>query len=245
MADKEKIKGNALLQLFTELQMDETPLKMLLPNGDGMQLTQISDICKRKKALHFLINSPAAYGKLSEMTDHSHLNFEFTDIEDIKYVFVADTWELSRETIWIKLPEFAHRYQRRKLFRLEAPPHTRLYFKVNDKRYKLLVINVSLGGTLGVLVSLTKQMEQELGPYNSKILVNVVLIFPSKDHRKAESIVKIKHCQIIRQERNPVTSKLECAIEFKKISEVEQKKFADLFYEWQRDYLRKRKLLRA
>ena len=245
MADKERIQGKDLLQLFTELQMDETPLKMLLPNGDGMQLTHISNICKREKALHFLINSPAAYGKLSEMTDHPPLKFEFTDIEDIKYVFVADTWELSRETIWIKLPEFAHRYQRRKLFRLDPAPHTRLYFKVNDKRYKLLVINVSLGGTLGVLVSLTKQMERELKSYNLEILENVELLFPSKDRKEAESIVKIKHCQIIRQARNPATNKFEFAIEFKEISEVEQNKLTDIFYKSQRDYLRRRKILRA
>jgi c-di-GMP-binding flagellar brake protein YcgR len=245
MADKEKIQGNALLQLFTELQMDETPLKMLLPNGDGMQLTYISDICIRKKAPHFLINSPAAYGKLSEMTDHSHLKFEFTDIEDIKYVFVVDTWDLSRTMIWIKLPEFVHRYQRRKLFRLEAPHGTRLYFKVNNIHHKLLVIDVSLGGTLGVLVSLTNQMEQEFKPYNLKMLENVELKFPSKDLEKAESIVKIRHCQIIRQERNSVTNKFECAIEIKKISEAEQKKLKAHFYKWQRDYLQKRKHLRA
>lgn len=245
MIDEEKIQGNALLQLFTELQMNDIPLKMVLPNDEDVQITHISDIRKRKRALHFRVNSPEGYRKLDQKPNQSRLKFEFADRENIKYAFETNTWDLSREMIWVRMPEFVHRYQRRKLFRLEAPQGTHLYFKVKDIRYKLLVINISLGGTLGVMVSLTKQMEQELGPYNSKILVNVVLIFPSKDHRKAESIVKIKHCQIIRQERNPVTSKLECAIEFKKISEVEQKKFADLFYEWQRDYLRKRKLLRA
>ena len=192
-----------------------------------------------------MVNSPEGYRKLSEKTDQSRLRFEFADIENIKYVFETNTWELSREMIWVKLPEFVHRYQRRKLFRLEAPHGTRLYFNVNDIRYKLLVINVSLGGTLGVLVSLTEQMEQELKPYTSKMLENVELLFPSKDHKKAGSIVNIKHCQIRRQERNPVTNKFECAIEFKEISEAEQKKLTDLFYKWQRDYLRKRRILRA
>jgi len=245
MADIDKIQGSTLLQLFTDLQMKEIPLKMLLPDCDDMQLTYITNIRKHKKALHFLVNSPEGCRRLSKKADQSRLRFEFADPEKIKCVFESNTWELSREMIWIRLPEFVLRYQRRKLFRLEAPPGTRLYFKITDIRYKLLVINVSLGGTLGVLVSLTKQMEQELKPYTSKILGNAELIFPSKDHKKAGSIVNIKLCQIKRQERNPVTNKFECAIEFKEVSEAEQKKLTDLFYKWQRDYLRKRKIMRA
>lgn len=245
MADPEKIQGGALLQLFIELQNNEIPLKMQLPDGDGMQLTYINDIRQYKKALHFLVNSPEGCRKLSEKADQSRLKFEFADPEKIKCVFETNSWELAREMIWIRLPKFVHRYQRRKLFRLQAPPGTHLHFKITDIRYKLLVINVSLGGTLGVLVSLTKQMEQELKPYTSKLLENAELLFPSKDGKKANSIVNIKRCQINRQERNPVTNKFQCAIEFKEISEVEQKKLTDLFYKWQRDYLRKRKIMRA
>jgi c-di-GMP-binding flagellar brake protein YcgR len=245
MIDEEKIQGNALLQLFTELQMNDIPLKMVLPNDEDVQITHISDIRKRKRALHFQVNSPEGYRKLDQKPNQSRLKFEFADRENIKYAFETNTWDLSREMIWVRMPEFVHRYQRRKLFRLEAPQGTHLYFKVKDIRYKLLVINISLGGTLGVMVSLTKQMEQELKPYTSKKLENAELSFPSKDHQKADAIVKIKNCQINRHKRNPVTDKFQCAIEFKEISEAEQKKLTDLFYKWQRDYLRKRKIMRA
>ena len=245
MADIEKIQKGALLQLFTELQRDKVPLKMMLPNGDDVQITHITDICRRNSAHHFLLSSLEGYRKLSEEADESRLRFELNDIEDIKYVFETNSWELSREMIWVKLPDFVHRYQRRNLFRLEAPHGARLYFKVNDIRYKLLVVNISLGGTLGVMVSLTKQMEQQMKPYNLKMLENVELSFPAKDHKQARSIITIKRCQIRRQERNPVTNKLECAIEFKQISAADQRTFKDLFYKWQRDFLQKRRFLRA
>ena len=245
MAEIEKIQGGALLQLFTELQMDQMPVKMRLINGSDIHLKRITDIPRRKRMLHFLVNSLKDYRKLSQEADQSRLRFEFSDKENIKYVFETNTWEFSREMLRVRFPDFVHRFQRRQLFRLEAPHGTRLYFKVNDIRYKLLVINVSLGGTLGVLVSLTKQMEQELKPYSSKILENAELLFPAKDHKKAGSTVNIKRCQIKRQERNPVTNKFECAIEFKKISEAEQKKLIDLFYNWQREYLRKRRFMQA
>jgi len=245
MADQEKIQASALLTLFTELHLNAIPLKMLLLNGDDMHLAYIADISKRKKTLRFKINSPGGYRILSEETDPSCLRFEFADIANTKYVFETKTWKLSRDKIWIELPKFVHRYQRRRLFRLEAPHGTRLFFNVNNIRYKLLVIDVSLSGTLGVLASLTEQMEQELKPYTSKLLENAELSFPSEDHKKAGSIVSIKYYQIIRQKRNPMTNKFECAIKFKKISEGEQKKLTDLFYKWQRVYLRKRRALQA
>jgi len=245
MADQEKIQGSALLKLFTELQMNAIPLKMLSLNDDDMQLAYITDISKRNKALRIKVNSPGGGRTLGENTDCSRLRFQFTDQENIKYVFETNNWELSREMIRIELPKFVHRFQRRKLFRLEAPHGTRLFFNVNDRRYRLLVINVSLGGTLGVLASLTEQIEQELKPYTSKLLKNAELLFPSKDYKKPGSIVNIKSCQIKRQDRNPVTNKFECAIEFNEVSEAEQKKLTELFYKWQRDYLRKRKILQA
>ena len=225
--------------------MNAIPLKMLSLNDDDMQLAYITDISKRNKALLIRFDPPGGYSKLSENTDRARLRFQFTDQENIKYVFETGNWELSREMIRIELPKFVHRFQRRKLFRLEAPPGTRLFFNVNETHYKLLVINISLGGTLGVLASLTEQMEQELKPYTSKLLENAELLFPSKDNKKPGSIVNIKSCQIKRQERNPVTNKFECAVEFKEVSEAEQKKLTDLFYMWQRYYLRKRKIMQA
>jgi len=245
MAEQEKIQGSALLKLFTELQMNARPLKMLSLTDDDMQLAYITDISKRNKALLIRVDSPGGCRQLGDNADRSRLRFQFTDQENIKYVFETGNWELSREMIRIELPKFVHRFQRRKLFRLEAPHGTRLFFNINDRRYKLLVINVSLGGSLGVLASLTEQMEQELKPYTSKLLKNAELLFPSQDYKKPGSLVKIKCCQIKRQERNPATNKFECAIEFKEVSEAEHKKLTDLFYRWQREYLRKRKILQA
>jgi c-di-GMP-binding flagellar brake protein YcgR len=243
MSEIEKIRGGAILKLLTELQQDKTPLKIRWMDDDDEYLTLIADIRKRKRTLYFLLNSQEDFLKTGDVADPSRLRFEFVDKENIKYVFETGAGEFSRGKMWVGFPEFIHRYQRRSLFRLEAPHGTRLYFNVNDVHYKLLVINVSLGGTLGVLVSLTKPMEQELQSYKSKTLKNAELVFPNKNQPEQGSVIKIKRCQIKRQERNPLTQKLECAVEFKQIEEAEQKKLTQLFYSWQRDYLRKRKFL--
>ncbi len=245
MAEIDKIREPSLLPLFSELQADQTLLKWHLANRDETCLTPITEIRKRRRALHFIIKAPDNSLDLESEIGHSSLLFEFTDKENIKYDFESEDWELCDGSIWVKFPEFVNRFQRRRRYRMDAPHGTRLYFNVNDIRCKLLVVNVSLGGTLGVLVSFTKQMEAELKPYNSKTLKDVELVFPSENRKHAGSIVKIKRCQIRRQERNPITRKFECAIEFKEMNESQHKNLTDLFYKWQREYLRRRRFMRA
>jgi c-di-GMP-binding flagellar brake protein YcgR len=245
LADIENIHEDSILPFFTELQADRTPLKMRLGNHDETHQMYITDIRKRKRALYFLVTPLDNHPDLCQEAGRSNLKFEFTDRENIKYVFETGNWKPAEDIIWVKFPDVVQRFQRRKLYRLEAPHGTRLYFNIDNTRYKLLVINVSLGGTLGVLVSLTRQMEGELKIHDSKTLDNVELVFPAENRKHAGSIVKIDRCQIKRRERNPVTHKFECAIEFQEISERQQKNLTDLFYKWQREYLRRRKLLRA
>jgi c-di-GMP-binding flagellar brake protein YcgR len=245
MENIEEIQGDAILQLFKELQQKKIPLHVKLTDGDYEHLSRLKEIRKRFRTHYFQIEYEEAFQKATENLDEWQLSIEFTGKDGILYAFETNDSDVSRGMIWLKFPETVHRYQRRSLFRLEAPHGTRLYFEVNDIRYKLLVINVSLGGTLGVLVSLTKQMEQALKLNNPRVIENVELVFPSKGDDGDESIVNIKSCQIIRQERNAQTKKFECAMAFKEITDTEQKKLTGLFYQWQRDYLRKRRLFKA
>ena len=241
MANIEKLQGGSILQLFKELQQDKIPLQINLTNGDYEHISYLKDIRKRNRTHYFLIDYNRDFQKATDGLNDWRVQIEFTGQDGILYAFQTNDSDISGGLIWIKFPDTIHRYQRRGLFRLEAPHGTRLYFNVNQTRYKLLVINVSLGGTLGVLVSLTRQMEQELKLNDPNILENVELVFPSKHDQGDDSKVNIKRCQIIRQERNPQTQKYQCAMEFKEITEDEQKKLTELFYQWQRDYLRKRR----
>jgi c-di-GMP-binding flagellar brake protein YcgR len=245
MENIEKIQGDAILQLFKELQHKKIPLQVKLTNGDYEHLSHLKEIRKRLRTHYFLIEYNDDFQKATENLEDWLLSIEFTGEDGIMYEFQTQDSEVSRGMIWIKFPKTVYRYQRRSLFRLEAPHGTRLYFDVNDIRYKLLVINVSLGGTLGVLVSLTKQMEQELKLKKPRVIENAELVFPSKGEDGDESKVTIKSCQIIRQERNSQTNKFEYAMEFMEITETEQKKLTELFYQWQRDYLRKRRLFKV
>ena len=238
MANLEKIQGDGILQLFKKLQQDKIPLQIKLTNGEYKHISYLKDIRIRRRTRYFLVDYNEYCQKATEGLDDWRVRIKFADQDAILYAFQTNDNDLSGGMIWIKLPDTVHRYQRRGLFRLETPHGTRLYFNVNQTRYELLVINVSLSGTLAVLASLTRQMEQELQLINPRTLENVELVFPSKHDNGDDSKVNIKRCQIIRRERNPQTQKYEFAMEFKEITEDEQKKLSQLFYKWQREYLR-------
>jgi c-di-GMP-binding flagellar brake protein YcgR len=245
MGNIEKIEGDAILQLFKKLQQEKIPLKVKLTNGDFEHLSHIKKIRKRLKSRYFLIEYSQDFLAVTENLDNWRLRIEFIANDGIKYAFQTKDNAVLQGMIWMKFPESVHRYQRRSLFRLEAPSGTQFYFTDNEIHYKLEVINVSLGGTLGVLVRVTGQLEQELKFNTLRIIENGQLVFPSKADNEDDSKVSIKQCQIVRKKRNPQTDKHECAIEFKKITENEQNKLTEMFYRCQRDYLRQRRLARA
>ena len=243
MANIDKIRGSAILKLFRRLQKDVIPLKMHLMNGEYERLTHIAEIRKLKKAHYFLIEYHENFRIAADGLDDPRLRFEFSGNDNINYNFETGFDQISQKMIWARLPEIVNRYQRRGHFRLEAPHGTRLCFQINDQPYELLVINISLGGTLGVLSTLTIKMERELRETSPEILENVELLFPSDINNEdlEDSKVNIKHCKVIRQRRNPETQGYEFAIKFKEMAEDQQKKLTTLFYQWQREYLKKRR----
>jgi len=245
MTEIEIVRGSPILKLLTELQQDKRPLKIRWKDTDAEFSIHIADIRKRKRKLHFRLNSQEDFLATWESAAPRQLQFEFADKENITYVFETGPGVLSRKAVWIAFPEFIHRHQRRSLFRLDAPPGTRLFFNIDGDHYKLLVINVSLGGTLGVIVSLTRQMEDELRQHKLKTLEDVDLVFPVKEENAQDSTVRIRSCRIKRQKKNPLTQKLEYAMEFLEMDEDEEMKLTRLFYRWQRKYLRRRKLMAA
>jgi c-di-GMP-binding flagellar brake protein YcgR len=243
MANIDKIRGGDILKLFRRLQQDVIPLKMRLMNGEYERLTHIAEIRKWKKTHYFLIEYHNNFRLAADGLDDPRLRFEFSGKDSINYNFETGIGQISQKMIWARLPEIVNRYQRRGHFRLEAPHGTRLCFKINDQPYDLLVINISLGGTLSVLSTLTIKKERELRKKSPEILENVKLIFPSNNQSEdsKDTTVNIKHCKVIRQRTNPETQGYEFAIEFREMAEDQQKKLTTFFYQCQREYLKKRR----
>jgi c-di-GMP-binding flagellar brake protein YcgR len=237
MAESEKIKGAAIPKLFEELLHHKTLLKLTVVDTDDEYLTLITALVNRNKVPHLVIDTPEGLENAIAEIDPWHLHFEFSGKDQIKYTFRTIGGEIDHNRIYIKCPQEVERWQRRELFRLNAPAGTKLCLPHDTVRYELDVIDISIGGTLATLVR-TNSHDLETPPFdNAQTLRDAELVFPSEIMKQP---LKIKTAQLKRLKLNSEKTGYEVAFEFYEISAGEQKRLTDLIYRLQRQALRHR-----
>ena len=237
MAETEKISGDGVARIFKELLQLKTLLKLILLDTDFQHPTIITALTDQKTGPCFIIDTPEGFREAVADIDSWRIHFEFIGKDNIKYSFKTTGAEIIDNQMIIKLPELVERKQRRKLFRINAPAGTMLCFTINVKRYKLEVIDISIGGSLAAMVQTASHAYQE--PPFPKIgeLKDVELVFPAEICRKP---IKIKTAKIKRTKKNPEAPRYEMAFEFSKINSRNEGLLTDLIYRLQRRQLRKR-----
>jgi len=237
MAGSEKIKGAAIPKLFEELLHHKTPLKLTVFDTDYEHLTLITALVNRNKRRHFAIDTPEGFGQATAEIAPWHLHFEFTGKDHIKYTFRCIGAEIDNNRIYVKYPRKIERWQRRELFRVNAPAGTKLCLPLDTQRNELDVIDISIGGTLAALVR-TGPHDLDNPPFaDARILKDIELVFPSEIMHRP---IKIKTVQLKRLRKNSEKTGYEVAFEFYEISAGEQRRLTDLIYQLQRQALRHR-----
>ncbi len=233
----EKITGSAVTPLLETLIQYKIPLKLILLDTDYESQTQLIALSEDKKNPHLVMAIPKDLGKAAEKADIRQIHFEFTGLDQIKYAFTAPGGEMTDQRLYVKLPQKLERKQRRELFRLDAPSDTRLYFLKDAKRLELQVMNISIGGSLAALVQTKADMSAHSPFAVAQVLEDVVLEFPVEIMPRP---IQIETVEIRRINHNSETNQYEMGLEFRKISNSEQKRLTDLIYKLQRQYLRHR-----
>jgi hypothetical protein len=237
MAEFEKIKGAAIPKLFEELLHHKTLLKLTVVDIADELLTRISALVNRNQVPHFVVDTPKRLELTPDKIVPWHLHFQFTGRDHIKYTFRTIAGEIDNNRIYIKYPREVKRWQRRELFRLNAPLGTKLRLPHDRVRYELDVIDISMGGTLAAMVR-TSSHDIEIPPFaDARILMDIELVFPPEIMREP---IKVKTVQLKRLKMNAEKAGYEVAFEFYKINTDEQKRLTDLIYRLQRQALRNR-----
>ncbi len=237
MADTQKIQGQDILRLFRELQKDSTLLKVYLPDNDFKYIARITDIQTRRKITYFLIDCPENFKAIATSSPTGALEFEFTGKDEIKYDFQISAWQIEKNKIRLELPRMVARQQRRRQFRISAPAGTTLCFKLNSIQYELKVIDISLGGSLGVLVGKAKSNNRNADLAPTEHIEDLELNFPPQYEGKR---VTIKRAEIKRLKRYPQSNRYEYALEFLEIDSINKKRLNEQIYRIQRKFLRRR-----
>jgi len=237
MAESEKISGDRVTRIFEELLQRKTHLKLTLLDTDFQHLTIVTALRTQKPDPSFNIDTPEGFRDATADIDAWHIRFEFTGKDNIKYIFKTVGGKIANNQIKIKLPETVERRQRRRLFRINGPAGTLICYTINATRYEFEVIDISLGGSLAVLVQTDSHAYQKSPFPDSGELKDVELVLPVGIYRKP---IRIKTAEIKRTKENPEAPRYEMALEFTELSTRHKKLLTDLIYRLQRQYLRKR-----
>ncbi|MEJ2729188.1 MAG: PilZ domain-containing protein [Deltaproteobacteria bacterium] len=237
MPEYEKITGAAIPKLFEELLHQKTQLKVTVVDSDYEHLAPITALVNRKKMLHFVIDATEGLAHAAAEIDLSQLHFEFTGKDHIKYTFRTTGEEIDNNRIYVRYPREVERWQRRELFRLNAPEGTKLRLPLNSVRYELDVIDISIGGTLAALVR-TSSHDPGIPPFtDAQILADIELVFPPEIMRQP---IRLDKVQVKRSKMISGKTGCEVAFAFYEISTDEQQRLTDLIYRLQRQSLRNR-----
>ncbi len=237
MQKPEKIEGDNLVNIFKTLKKDKTLIKMRIPGKDYECLTIITNVFPFKQKSTFMIDSPKDFQQAFGGLNNIKMHFEFTGNDNLSYTFKTVGGEIHHDEIKIKFPDFINRKQRRKDFRLEVPPGTKLHVKINSILHKMTVLNVSLGGTLVALVGTLPESETKQFFKIGDSFEDIELLFPM-DGKSFKS--KIKKATIVRVVKGSFKPKNCCGLQFVTIDKNEEKALTKFIYKYQQQFLRKR-----
>lgn len=241
MDDRSQIKGDRIRLQMEELVKANTLVNMRLRGVEGYErLTMINEISKDGADTFLVIDPPRDFQSAIAKEPRWRLQFTFTGLDKIEYNFSTQGGRLKDDAIWVPMPTVVNRVQRRRHFRVETPPGTLLVMTVNGEARALDLINLSQGGSLGV-VSRRRGERLSVEPL-FKVgaqFFNLTVVCPGNEDTETTRAA-IKKAVVRRVEEDRQQYKHRYALEFTEMAPPEQRTVTTFIYRLQREYLRKR-----
>jgi c-di-GMP-binding flagellar brake protein YcgR len=241
MTASETIPREESLALLKSLIQDRTPLILKAPDGSRQWQLLAREIRTRRRRRYLVVEDNEALRSALADTAWGKMTVSFTDRNNVPHTCEIEHHRLAKMTIWLEIPETIERHQRRKIFRLEAPSGSELHLNIGGKEHSLLLIDVSISGALGIMSHLKAGPETAMPGCRGETIPDAVLLFQTK---AGPQRIHIAECTIRRLEPHHTTGKMQYALEFTTIDEENEQLLTKMIYEFQRKYLRRRRMTR-
>ncbi len=240
MGEAGKVQGAKLIELFNELIGQKTIISMNVVGAGFDRLTCITGTVHDAGGRHLLIDPPDDFEEAAADKDLWHLRFNFNGPDQLEYIFSTRGGELADQNLKIPFPEYVERLQRRRNFRVDVFTGTRMHFQLKKIKGVLDVVNVSLGGSYGVLVKHNFKFIRGSVLKMDQQVYDINIVFPG-DENEPDETVYVKQAEIKRVEHDQDRGFYRYAFEFKKIDKEERQRLTQIIYGLQRKYLQRRK----
>jgi c-di-GMP-binding flagellar brake protein YcgR len=241
MTASETIPREESLALLKSLIQDRTPLILKTPGGSRQWQLLAREIRTRRRRRYLVVEDNEALRSALADTARGKMTLSFTDRNNVPHTCEIEHHRSAKMAIWLEIPETIERHQRRKIFRLEAPSGSELHLNIGGKKHSLLLVDVSISGALGIMSHLKAGPETAMPGFRGETIPDAVLLFQTK---AGPQRIHIAECTIRRQEPHHTTGKMQYALEFTTIDEENEQLLTKMIYEFQREYLRRRRMTR-
>ncbi len=232
MVDIERIEGRRLKEVLDHLVEERTLIKVSFPAKDYTHLTLILGTEKIKGKQYFSIDLTDELVDIFNSRKIGKLIFEFNGPDKVGYRFTTDGTLTRPGRVLVPFPAFIERIQKRSNFRIKTAPETVARFMWGDRRHKLRIENISLGGLYG----LTSNPQPE-NLSAGDVLSRLEIFFPVNDQCV---MITIDKAVVRRVERRKRAGRNAYAMEFIEIGRDSRQLLTRQIYDLQRIYLKRR-----
>ena len=232
MTDYETIDGSKIDNIFEQLILDRTLIKVSLPEMAYENLTLLTDIQEDDKSKIFNIDPPRGLLDCLRQAQTDRLLFEFTGPDQLIHRFEAQPIGSSKSALCMRYPQAIDRYQMRDNFRVKVFSGSYTELEIEDKTIRMEIDNLSLGGVYCICSKTFKpffensprleDMELTVALKNDSFVANIELVLVNR----IETLTRPKYFGI--------------AFEFLKMHKEVRKRLVQHIYELQREFLQTR-----
>jgi c-di-GMP-binding flagellar brake protein YcgR len=147
MEGPESITGDKIRELLGLLKMERTILKLIILGARNEWLSIVLEAEASNGIPCFVIDFPGGAGDDIMHSKGKKIIIEFTDKDRVHYRLRSVIESVSRQNIYVLMPEAIYRFQRRGYFRV-SPMGTKAIINDEEGRHEFDVVNISEGGVL-------------------------------------------------------------------------------------------------
>lgn len=239
MNDPGKVQGERLLELFNQLIEKKIIISMNVVGTGFERLTCIVGVQEDPRGHMLQVDLPEGFKAAADGKDVLHLRFNFNGPDQLEYIFSTKGGTYGGGGLLIPFPDHVERLQRRKDFRMDVPPGTRLLIQIDKIKAIISLINISLGGAFGALLKHNAKNTQGALLQIDQVVYNAGIMVPASKET-AEQIIIIEKAQVRRIEHDKERDLYKFAFQFTNMAKEEKKKLTQAIYSFQRQFLQNR-----
>ena len=239
MVDSAEIKREKLDDLFNELVDRRIIIAMNVVGTKFDRLTCITEITKDANGSHLIVDPPNDFAEAIAVKGKWHLRFNFNGPDHLEYIFSTKGGSFCKRGLKIPFPDHVERLQRRRDFRVDTLPNSKVHFQLNKIQGIFDMINVSLGGFYAVLTKHNFKFIR--GPILKKDqqILDFSMVFPEIENNPGTTVY-VKRAEVRRIDFDKENKFYRYAFEIIELEKEEREILTRTIYDLQRYYLRHR-----